>query len=348
MSSGSMQIPVWSLSGGTVGQSVVGLVSGLPQRLRGSESRDRRDHDDADDERELRGRLPRPPLATGGRRAFHLALFVGQHRAHRPACRAFSFANHPAGVLLPRAARCAAVGAHSARAGRSRRHLHKPTGLAMVKVTPLKALAKPQVVQDVSGYNSWPMMQAIGEKLVCVYSRGSAHTIHEGSRDLYARTSTDGGKTWTPETVVANKPDYGEVPARQGAGCERRDAPLGAPRRPRVAPRPLSHHGWRDLHARGHAQARRAPMQITDIFAVPKVGLMALWFAGDYGDKPTNSWGTVTSSDNGATWTQTTIESGLHQSRLAHRTRRRLSRRGQNPRHRPNRSRSDAVADCLH
>jgi hypothetical protein len=53
------------------------------------------------------------------------------------------------------------------------------------------------------------------------------------------------------------------------------------------------------------------PMQITDIFAVPKVGLMALWFAGDYGDKPTNAWGTVTSNDDGATWTQTTIESEL-------------------------------------
>jgi hypothetical protein len=30
MSSGSVQIPVWSLSGGTVGQSVAGLVTGLP------------------------------------------------------------------------------------------------------------------------------------------------------------------------------------------------------------------------------------------------------------------------------------------------------------------------------
>jgi hypothetical protein len=30
MSNGSMQIPVWSLSGGTVGQSVSGLVGGLP------------------------------------------------------------------------------------------------------------------------------------------------------------------------------------------------------------------------------------------------------------------------------------------------------------------------------
>ena len=39
---------------------------------------------------------------------------------------------------------------------------------------------------------------------------------------------------------------------------------------------------------------------------------MALWFAGDYRDNgPIHSWGTVTSSDNGATWAQTTIESEL-------------------------------------
>ena len=55
--------------------------------------------------------------------------------------------------------------------------------------------AKPHVVQNVSGYNSWPMIQAIGEKLVCVYSRGTAHTIDEDARAIYARTSTDHGKT---------------------------------------------------------------------------------------------------------------------------------------------------------
>ncbi len=39
---------------------------------------------------------------------------------------------------------------------------------------------------------------------------------------------------------------------------------------------------------------------------------MALWFAGDYrGDSTNHAWGKVTSSDNGATWTQTVIESGL-------------------------------------
>ena len=54
------------------------------------------------------------------------------------------------------------------------------------------------------------------------------------------------------------------------------------------------------------------PMQITDVFEVPTVGLMALWFAGDYSDEGTShSWGKLTSKDNGATWTQTTIESEL-------------------------------------
>ena len=92
----------------------------------------------------------------------------------------------------------------------------RPTGLAMVKVTPLDALAKPHVVQNVSGYNSWPMIQAIGEKLVCVYSRGTAHSIGEDVRAVYARTSTDNGKTWTKETVVANTPHYGEVAVGKG------------------------------------------------------------------------------------------------------------------------------------
>jgi hypothetical protein len=48
------------------------------------------------------------------------------------------------------------------------------------------------------------------------------------------------------------------------------------------------------------------------LFAVPTVGLMALWFAGGYGDDGrSHSWGKLTSSDNGATWVQTPIESGL-------------------------------------
>lgn len=79
-----------------------------------------------------------------------------------------------------------------------------------------QALTKPHVVQEAKGYNSWPMIQAIEEKLVCIYSRGSGHTIGEDARAVYARTSADGGKTWTAETVVANSPGYGEVEVGKG------------------------------------------------------------------------------------------------------------------------------------
>ena len=54
------------------------------------------------------------------------------------------------------------------------------------------------------------------------------------------------------------------------------------------------------------------PIQITDAFRVPKVGLMSLWFAGSYrDDAKDNSWGILTSSDDGRTWTQRTVERGL-------------------------------------
>lgn len=169
----------------------------------------------------------------------------------------------------------------------------------------------PRVVQEARGYNSWPMLQAIGEKLVCVYSRGTGHTIDEDARAVYARTSTDGGKTWTPETVVANTPGYCDIEV--GKGLDSTGAMLLWVRR---VGKEWHHDLYRTtdgvtftLVATPKLAVR--PMQITDVFSVPTVGLMALWFAGDYGDKPTNAWGTLTSSDNGATWTQTPIESGL-------------------------------------
>lgn len=185
-------------------------------------------------------------------------------------------------------------------------------GMTMAAVcTATCAFAEPYVIQEASGYNSWPMIQAIGEKLVCVYSRGSAHSIGEDARAVYARTSTDNGKTWTTETVVANTPRYGEVAV--GKGLDSTGAMLLWVRR---IGRDWNHDLYRTTD--GVRFTRMAtpklavtPMQITDIFAVPKVGLMALWFAGRYEDGPSHSWGTLTSSDNGATWAQRAIESEL-------------------------------------
>ena len=133
----------------------------------------------------------------------------------------------------------------------------RPTGLAMVKVTPLQAPARAYIVQDVSGYNSWPMLQAIGNKLVCVYSRGSAHSIGEDARAVYARTSTDNGKTWTKETVVADTPKYGEVEV--GKGLDANGTMLLWVRRIGSGgwfSRSLPHHRRCKVRARGNTEAR--------------------------------------------------------------------------------------------
>lgn len=200
MSRGSTHIPVWSLSGGTAGQSVAGLVSGLPSgcgavkveivvtTTDASTSLDYEDvyrcHlsqmvEDADF-------TSRYVLGTPVRTALPAGPFYTRTILLDP-----YYEVEPNAPLWVRIQREPADPADS---------FTKPTGLAAVKVTPLEALGKPHVVQDVSGYNSWPMIQAIGEKLVCVYSRGSAHSIGEDARAVYARISTDNGKTWTLPT----------------------------------------------------------------------------------------------------------------------------------------------------
>jgi hypothetical protein len=312
MSSGSVQIPVWSLSGNTVGQSVAGLVAGLPSKCAAVKVEIVVTTIDA---------ATKPVYEDVYR--VHLsqmtedAPFTARHYQGNPVRTALPAAPfHSRTIVLesyyavePNAPLWVRV---QREPGDPADSFTSPTGLAMVKITPLGALAKPHVVQEAGGYNSWPMMQAIGEKLVCVYSRGTAHTIGEDARAVYARTSTDGGKTWTAETVVANTTGYGEVAV--GKGLDSTGAMLLWVRR-------IGSEWNHDLYRTTDGvtfslvatpKLAITPVQITDVFAVPTVGLMALWFAGSYGDDgPNHSWGTLTSSDNGATWTQTAIESEL-------------------------------------
>jgi len=151
-----------------------------------------------------------------------------------------------------------------------------PPPAPMSTPAPAGPLAEPHVVQAAKGYNSWPMLQAVGGTLVCVYSRGAAHTIADDARAVYARTSTDGGRTWTAETVVANTPGHGEVEV--GKGLDSTGAMLLWVRR-------IGREWHHDLYRTrdGLTFDRVAtpklavtPVQITDVFAVPTVGLMAL------------------------------------------------------------------------
>jgi len=311
MSKGSTHIPVWSLSGGTAGQSVAGLVSGLPSgcgavqveivvtTTDASTSPDYEDvyrchlsqmvEDAPFTSPYVLGTPVRTALPAG---PFHTrTILLDPYYEVEP--------NAPLWVRIQREPTDPAD------------TFIKPTGLAMVKVTPVDALAKAHVVQDVSGYNSWPMMQAIGKKLVCVYSRGSGHSIGEDARAVYARTSTDKGKTWTKETVVANTPGYGEVEV--GKGLDSKGAMLLWVRR---IGKDWNHDLYRTTDGVTFELVTTpklavTPVQISDVFSVPKVGHMALWFAGNYKDDASHSWGKVVSSDNGASWTQTVIESKL-------------------------------------
>ena len=174
--------------------------------------------------------------------------------------------------------------------------------------------AMASIVENRPGYNSWPMIQAIGGRLICVYSRGSAHTIDEGKRGVFARTSFDGGKMWSDEVCVVNDPAIGEVTI--GKGLDDDGAML-------LWVRNWGKQRRHDLYCTkdGAAFVKIAspaldpmPMQITDVFKVDGVGLMSLWFAGDYGTSGGHAWGTLTSTDNGHTWTQRIVENGLAKS----------------------------------
>lgn len=306
-------LPVWSLSGGTVGQSVVGIVTNLPQNCGGVKveivvmTTDEETNPSLEDVYRVHlsqmiageeftsscvlGNPVRTPLAAAPLRPRTIVLES-------------YYALDSSAPLVVRIQR---------EPGDPADTFTRPDGLALVKITPLRAPKSAFVVQDVSGYNSWPMLQAIGEKLVCVYSRGSGHTIAEDARAVYARTSSDGGKTWTDETVVANTDGDGEVEI--GKGLDSTGAMLLWVRR--IGHGQFNHDLYRstDGVTFTHLAAPKleiVPIQITDVFSVPNAGLMALWFAGKYDDDgPCHSWGTLTSSDDGATWTQHVVESEL-------------------------------------
>ena len=171
---------------------------------------------------------------------------------------------------------------------------------------------EPSVVHEPIGYNSWPMIQAVGGRLICAYSRGSAHTIDEPSRGVYAKYSDDGGKTWSSETCVVNDPMIGEV--AEGIGLGEDGAAL-------LWVRCWGNGSHHDLYrtADGVRFERIAslkpdpfPMQVMDPVRIPTVGLVSPWFAGRYKDiESGHSWGLLVSSDGGRTWEQRVVEKDL-------------------------------------
>lgn len=174
------------------------------------------------------------------------------------------------------------------------------------------------VVQDERGYNAWPMIQAMGTNLVCVYSRDHAfprdgHMIWPGTRDSYAKISYDGGLTWSEESVLAADEQVGEV--NEGIGLDSQGALLawvrcwGEESRQR-------HELYRSLDGRSFTKiatlrSEPMPMQILDPVFVPGLGLVSPWFSGRYDAVGGHAWGILVSADDGRSWQMRTIERNL-------------------------------------
>lgn len=315
MTKGSTSVPVWSMSGGTSGQSVVGLLAGLPKNCFAVQiaiivtTSDKETSPMFEDVyrvhlTQMTNNAPftdQSVIGTPVRTKLPMGAFHTREIVLESCC--------PVDPKFPLAIRIQREPNDPADT------FTRPTGLAMIKITPINSIAKAQIVQDVKGYNSWPMIDAIGEKLVCVYSRGSGHTIGEESRAVYARTSTDKGKTWSSETIVANNKGGGEVAIAKGK--DSKGAMLLWVRR---LGRECNHDLYRTTDGVTFTYVTTpklavVPIQITDVFSIPTVGLMALWFAGNYNDEgPCHSWGTLISKDDGKSWIQQVIESDLVKS----------------------------------
>jgi len=168
------------------------------------------------------------------------------------------------------------------------------------------------VVEDRAGYNAWPVITTLGEKLVISYSRGKAHDGTEGCRDAIVRTSSDGARSWTEERVFAGLPDVCE--GAEGSGHDTRGNVLFWLRcwsRPRV-----THELYRSadaIHFERIAVPRLDPfpVQVMDVVPVSGLGLVSLWFAGDYESERGHSWGYLLSQDDGLSWRQVTVERDL-------------------------------------
>ena len=166
-------------------------------------------------------------------------------------------------------------------------------------------------VEDAPGYNCWPMIQSIGNRLVCVYTVGKFHDTSEKGRGAYARYSDDGAKSWSERILIDESPEYGT--SSIGKGMDSDGNALFWIRRMNANPRMALYRtsDGKSFELISTPPLDPNPMQITDIFHTPD-GLECLWFSDDYSDDNDNkSWGALVSKDNGLTWEQRVIERDL-------------------------------------
>ena len=191
---------------------------------------------------------------------------------------------------------------------------HKLIRAFLMLLVILASAAHAQQVYEVDGtpgYNCWPMIQSVGDRIVCIYTIGKAHNPWEKGRAAYAKYSDDGARSWSEKILIDYNADYGT--SSIGKGTDSQGNALFWIRRLDTDFRMALYRTSDGKHFQllSTPYLNPKPMQITDIFHTPE-GMACLWFSDDYSHERANkSWGILISKDDGQTWEQRVIESGL-------------------------------------
>ena len=157
-------------------------------------------------------------------------------------------------------------------------------------------------------YNAWPFVGKVNQKIVCVYSKGGKHE-GDPSYGVYAKTSKN-GVVWGIEKIVVDTLNVRD--SVTGKGHDTNGNMLIWVRKGEPWEQTTVHELYKtsdgDIFTKISSPTfPTVAGHIGDIFNVPTVGLIA--FYNTYGTN--RAWGVVISSDNGISWTQKEIESGL-------------------------------------
>ena len=159
-------------------------------------------------------------------------------------------------------------------------------------------------------YKAWSFVGKVANKAICVYSVGESHEDNT-TPDIYCQLSNN-GVLWLPAKKIIST--YNVRDTVTGKGYDNGGNFIFWVRKGAAGDDSAVHDLYKTsdgltFELVSSPTFSKVPSHIGDIVNIPNVGLLAFW--NDTKSAGSRSWGVVKSTDNGETWTQTVVETGL-------------------------------------